>query len=475
MNDNRKDLLKNLPKVDRIFGDSRIKSLAGRYPKKMVMQEIRAYLKKLRTDLLADERIMEIPDYDSIVAGFTEHAQDRLQNSMKRAVNGLGIILHTGLGRAPLAEDAQRALMDVIAHYCTIQIDQETGKRGDRYAHIENLLRQITGAEAGLVVNNNAAATMLVLNTLAQGREVIVSRGELVEIGGSFRIPDVMKRSGAKLVEVGATNRTHLKDYMAALSEETGCILQVHMSNYTIIGFTKIVPLKELVACAHNHSLPMFHDLGSGAMVDFSRWGLPREPMVQDSIKDGADVVCFSGDKLLGGPQCGIIVGKKEYIDRMKKNQLSRALRCDKMTFAVLEATLRLFMDEAKLKKVHPVARMLTESADEVKKRCMGLKRRIKVLLGDKVRLRVVEDVSEAGSGSMSAEKIPSWALSIRPAAMSLDDLAHKLRLCNPPIFGRVHEDRYLLNCRTIRDDEVKFILKALERVFTIKKKQGRG
>ncbi len=464
---NKKELLKNLPKVDKIFIDSRLKSIIARYPKKLVMREIREYLKGIRTAILKDDTIDTIPDFDSLVEGFVEHAHDKLRNSLKRSVNGLGIILHTNLGRAPFPEDAQRALMDVVAHYCNIQITQDTGKRGDRYKHIESLLCEITGAEAAMVVNNNCAATMLVLNTLAKGKEVITSRGELIEIGGSFRIPSVMEQSGAILREVGTTNRTHLKDYEEALCEETGLVMQVHMSNYAIVGFTKVVPLIDLVKLAHKNNLPMFHDLGSGALVDYSRWGLPKEPTVQDSIKEGADVICFSGDKLIGGPQCGIIVGKKEYVDRMKKNQLSRAFRCDKMTFAVLETTLRLFMDERKLKSMHPVIRMLTESTEEVKKRCMSLKRRIKVTVGDKVKLRVVEDVSEVGSGSMSLEKLKSWAVSVKPTDRTLGDLAFQLRQCNPPIFGRVHEDRYLLNMRTIREDEVKFILKAFEKVFS--------
>ncbi len=472
MSNNKKELLKNLPKVDKIFTDSRVKPLVNRYPKKMVMAEIREYLKKMRSDILSGGETPPDLAYDTVVESFISHAQDRLQNSLKRAVNGLGIILHTGMGRASFAEDAQRALMDVVANYCTIQVDPATGKRGDRYAHVESLLCQITGAEAALVTNNNAAATMLVLNTLAEGKEVIVSRGELVEIGGSFRIPDVMERSGATLKEVGATNRTHMKDYTAALSEETGLILQVHMSNYAIVGFSKIVPAEELAELAHSNGMPFFYDLGSGALIDFARYGLDHEPTVQEAVQSGADAICFSGDKLLGGPQCGIVVGKKDIIQRMKKNQLARALRCGKMTFAVLEATLRLFMDERKLRKSHPVIRMLTESAEDVKKRCMGLKRRIKVSIGDKVRLRVVEDISEVGSGSMANNKVPSWALAVRPVDIPLELLSCKLRQCNPPIFGRVHEDRYLLNCRTIREDEIRFILKAFEKIFGPKEKK---
>ena len=471
MPNDRRELLKKLPKVDKLYRDPGMKHLAARYPKKMVMEEIRNCLKNYRDRILKQKNAPDDIAYDDIVNELVVRASARLQNSLKRAVNGIGVILHTALGRAPFAEDAQRALMDAVAHYCTIQIDQETGKRGDRYRHVENLLTQITGAEAALVVNNNAAATMLVLNTLAEGKEVIVSRGELVEIGGAFRIPDVMERSGAVLREVGTTNRTHLKDYKNAIDEETtGLILKVHQSNYAIIGFTKMVGCDELAKLAHENGLLLFDDLGSGALVDFSRWGLPSEPTVQESIKAGSDVICFSGDKLVGGPQCGIIVGKEEPITRMKNNQLSRAFRCDKMTFSVLEATLRLFLDEKKLVKSHPTIRMLLETPYEIKKRCMGLKRRIKVALGDKVQLRVMEDLSEVGSGSMSSKDLPTWVLSIKSKKMSPEDIAYHLRINNPPVYGRISEDRFLLDCRTIRNDETRFILQGLERAFGVKK-----
>ncbi len=470
MPNDRKELLKKLPKVDKVFRDPRVKPLSTRYPKKMVMEEIRNCLGKYRNKILKQTEIPITIEYNKIVEELIEDASIRLENSLKRVVNGIGVILHTALGRAPLAEDAQKSLMDVVANYCNIQIDQETGKRGDRYAHIENLIRQITGAQSAIVVNNNAAATLLVLNTLSRNKEVIVSRGELVEIGGAFRIPDVMERSGAILKEVGTTNRTHLKDYKNAINEETGLILKVHQSNYSIIGFTKMVELQELSNLAHDNGLLLFDDLGSGALVDFSRWGLPHEPTVQESLQAGSDVVCFSGDKLLGGPQCGIIIGKKEVVDKMKNNQLCRAFRCDKMTFAVLEATLRLFLDEDKLRKNHPTIRMLSEPAYEVKKRCMSLKRRIKVSIGSNVKLRVLEDVSEVGSGSMASSALPTWALSIRAQNISADELAQKLRNCNPPIFGRIKDDRYLLDCRTIRNDETKFILQGLEKIFKAKK-----
>lgn len=466
MDNKNKDLLKNLPKVDFLLGDPRIKPLIIRYPKRMVTEEIRRYLKDLRVKILESQNPETMLEYDTIVNKFVEHVEVRLQRGVKRAINGVGIILHTGLGRAPFCEQAQQALMDAVTNYCLLQIDQESGKRGERNKHVANLLCQITGAEAAIIVNNNAAATLLVLNTLASGKEVIVSRGELVEIGGSFRIPDVMARSGAKLVEVGTTNRTHLKDYEAALTPETGVILHVHKSNYAIIGFTKEVPLQELAELAHAKGLLLFDDLGSGALVDFSNYGLPKEPTVQESLKAGADIVCFSGDKLIGGPQCGIIIGKKEIVERVKKNQLVRALRCDKMTYAVLEATLQLFLDERVLLQSHPVIRMMTEPVYEIKKRCMALKRKIKVAVGEKAKLRLAEEQSEVGSGSLSTETIPTWALSIKIKDMTPDTLAMHLRLSNPPVFGRVKEDQFLLDCRTIRQDELNVIVKTIEQIL---------
>ena len=467
-------MLKSLPKVDRLLEDARIKALIRQHPRTMVVDGIREYLENIRQNILNAEAPSESVDYETIVEGFAEWAESALGKNLKRAVNGLGIILHTGLGRAPIAEAAQQALSDVVAHYSTLQIDRETGKRGDRYVHVENLLKKITGAESALIVNNNAAATLLILNTLAGGKEVIVSRGELVEIGGSFRIPDVMKRSGAKLVEVGTTNRTHLKDYVNAINTETGLILRVHQSNYRIEGFTKRVPLEELSSLTHSAGLPIVDDLGSGALVDLSRWNLPKEPTVQESVRGGADVVCFSGDKLLGGPQCGIILGKKDLIDKIKKNQLTRALRCDKMTYAVLEATLRLFLDEETLLERHPVLRMLTESRDAIKKRCQSLQKKLKAVLGSQVLVEIIQDVSEVGSGSLAAEVLPTWVLSIHMDEMSTEELARKLRLSDPPIFGRVKEDAVLLDCRTIRKDEFVFIIKAFRKIIGLQPEDKR-
>lgn len=467
MSQDKQNLLKILPGVDRVLEDTRIQRLTEKYPRALVVETIRQILNEIRNQILGNH--IESPKNEkSVLNDLIPRLEYMLQPGLRRAVNAMGIILHTGLGRAPLPESAQKNLMDVIAHYSTLQIDSETGKRGDRYRTVEKLLIQITGAEAGLVVNNNAAATLLILNTLAEGKEVIVSRGELVEIGGSFRIPDVMKRSGATLKEIGTTNRTHLKDYQNAITEETGCILKVHQSNYKMIGFTKQITIKELAPLARAHQLPLVDDLGSGALVDLSKWNLPKEPTVQDSVSHGADVTCFSGDKLIGGPQCGIIVGKKEIIDRMKKNPLTRALRCGKMTYAILEATLRLFIDEELLQNSHPVIKMLTEPVDQVKKRAQRLKRRLHDILGDNGIIEVRQDVSEVGSGSLAGYSLATWVVAIKSIHLSAENLAKNLRLSNPPIFCRVKGNQVLLDCSTIRKDELPMIQKAFKTVLTI-------
>jgi L-seryl-tRNA(Ser) seleniumtransferase len=458
---NPNTLLQQVPGVDRILTDPRIAKLVEFHPRQMVVEGIRDYLAALRKAIQRDTAGELTLSFDQIIEDLLHYLQQPLQYSLVPAVNGTGIVLHTGLGRAPFPESAQKHLADTARHYCTLQVDPETGKRSDRYRHVEKLLTTLTGAEAAIVVNNNAAATLLILNTLAGGREVIVSRGELVEIGGSFRIPDVMRRSGAFLREVGTTNRTHLKDYRGAVSPKTGLLLRVHQSNYRIVGFTKRIALEEMVALSREIEVPLVDDLGSGALVDLTRWGLPYEPTVQESVQAGADVICFSGDKLLGGPQCGIILGKKPYIDKIKKNQLTRALRCDKMTFAVLEATLRLFLDEEKLLKEHPVIRMLTETPDEIKKRCRSLYRKLSRTISDRADFSVIKDLSEVGSGSLAARELPTHALAVTVQSLSAENLAYQLRHAQPPIYGRIKDGQFLLDARTLRRDEFPHIVSA--------------
>ena len=466
MLENPNPLLKRLPKVDRLLGAPEIQPYLENAPQVLIVEAIRETLDALR-DAIRSGRATEADlAFETIVRSAAAACAEAAERSLRRAVNGVGIVLHTGMGRAPLAASAQAALADATAHYNTLQADRNTGGRGDRYVHVESLLCRLTGAEAALVVNNNAAATLLILNTLGEGQEVIVSRGELVEIGGAFRIPDVMRRSGARLREVGCSNRTHLKDYREAITADTGILLKVHQSNYRIIGFTKAVTIAELAELAHEHGILAVDDLGSGALVDLSRWGLPKEPMVQDSIAAGADAVCFSGDKLIGGPQCGLIVGKKVVIDRMKKNPLTRALRCGKLTFSVLEATLRLFLDEKRLLAENPSMRMLTEPLEEIKKRCQRLRRRLLALESERLIIDLVPDRSEVGSGSLAAVQLDTWAVGITLKGMAPDLLARKLRLGDPIVFGRIKDGRYLLDGRTLREDEYNLIRSALGRVL---------
>ncbi len=460
-------LLKKLPGVDTLLQQEAIAALLKDHSRAIILDVIRESLEELRQDIQNDRISQQQLELSTLTDEIMRRCRKALRPSLRRAVNGAGIVLHTGLGRAPYCAQAREALREATEHYCALQVDLATGKRGDRYEHVEKLLCRITGAEAALVVNNNAAATMLILNTLADGKEVIVSRGELVEIGGSFRIPDVMSRSGATLAEVGASNRTHLKDYSGAITEETALLLKVHQSNFRIIGFTKQVSIAELADLAHKHGLLAVDDLGSGALVDLSRWGVPKEPMAQESIKSGADVVCFSGDKLLGGPQCGIIVGKREPVEQMKKNQLVRALRCDKMTFAVLEATLRLFLDEERLLLDHPVLRMLTEPLDAVKKRAAALARGLRRIDHSHLTAEIIQDMSEAGSGSLAGYKLPTWGIALHVEGKSAAELAACLRLGEPPVLGRIQEEVFLLDCRTIRKDEFSLIRIAVENLIS--------
>ncbi|MDH5186125.1 MAG: L-seryl-tRNA(Sec) selenium transferase [candidate division WOR-3 bacterium] len=453
----QQERLRNLPSVDKVLSDLKIASLLEKVPRQIVLNTIRDYLENLRSQIVggSDKEF----DIESLAKTIEQHK--RL--SLRRAINGIGVVLHTGLGRAPLSKTAQAALIEVSENFSNLAIDLENGRRAERYFHVENLLRDITGAESALVVNNNAAATMLILNTLAENREVVISRGQLVEIGGAFRMPDVMKRSNAIMKEVGTTNRTHLRDYAAAINEKTGLIIRVHMSNYRIIGFTKEVSLEDLVALGRKHNIPVVDDLGSGAFIDLSKFGLPKEPMVQESIGAGADIICFSGDKLIGGPQCGIIVGKKQYIDAMKKNPLTRALRCGKLTYTALEATLRLFLDEEKLLKGHALLRILLKPINQMEKEAKSLYKKSQVLFGDEVQMTIKDSLSEIGGGSLATESMPTKVLAIKPKKISVEALAKKMRLYDPPVFGRIENDEYLLDFRTIRSDEIATIANALK------------
>ncbi len=373
------------------------------------------------------------------------------------AINGTGVILHTGLGRAVLPDTVREAMLN-MSGYCTIEVDIDTGKRGSRHEIVTESLCALTGAQAAAVVNNNAAAVMLILNALAREGDVIVSRGQLVEIGGSFRMPDVMAESGARLVSVGAVNNTTIDDYRDAITDDTTLLMAVHRSIFEVVGDVLDVPLDQLVARGGEADIPVVHDLGSGALVDLSRFGIQRETTVQDSIASGVSVVCFSGDKLLGGPQAGIIVGEFPYLDEIKSNPLMRALRVDKLTFAALSATLDLFNDLDMLPVRHPVIRMLAEPMEDVGLRAEALCGRLQTIFEDRITVSVESSTTEIGGGTMPSHQLPTRVVVLTPHAVSNHRVADLFRHQAPPVFGRLHRDRFLLDTRTLTQEHCDLI-----------------
>ncbi len=460
-----KEILRHIPSVDKVLNWQDVKNYLDTIEQHYVTMIIRYRIEEFRKRVVAGEKL----NIEQLKQSIIQELHDITHPYFCYAINALGIVLHTGLGRAPLSQGITDVMHSVSLGFSRLQIDEE-GRRADRYKKISRLLQILTGAEAGIIVNNNAAATLIVLNTMAKGKEVVVSRGQLIEIGGAFRIPEIMAQSRAIMREVGTTNRTHLKDYEGAINENTAALLRVHQSNYRIVGFTKEVPLDELVALGKKHNIPVIDDLGSGALIDFSRYGLPKEPMVQDSIKTGADVVCFSGDKLIGGPQCGIIVGTHKYIDVIKKNPLTRAMRCDKFTNAALEATLQLFlMKEDILMKKHSVFGILLKQLSNIKRHAKQCASSLKRQFGTRLEISVKEDVSEIGGGSLSTEQLPTYVVAIRPKKMAAGDLARALRKYRTPIYGRVSENTLLLDFRTVLRGEEKTIIQAFKDILSNK------
>ena len=459
----KKQLLSSLPKVDILLENEKIKKLCT-FSRNMTLESIRQVLDLYRSRILSGE--ISSLNVDDIVNDIVRHAENKSRPHLRRVINATGTVLHTNLGRSVLSKEAVNAVINASAGYNNLEFDLEKGIRGSRYSHVEEIICKITGAEAALVVNNNAAAVMLALSTLAKGKEAIVSRGQLVEIGGSFRIPAVMELSGAHLVEVGTTNRTHLYDYEKAINENTGVILKVHQSNYKILGFTEEVELKELIELGNKSAIPVIEDIGSGVFIDFSKYGLAYEPTVQKSLEDGVDIITFSGDKMLGGPQAGIIAGRKKYIDQMKKNQLTRALRIDKMTLAALEATLRLYIDESAAISKIPALKMLTVDQDTLRKNARKLSVMLKNRIGSLASIEVKNDYSQVGGGSMPLEKLNTYVVAVKPFNMSLDMLDYRLRTCDTPITARIFKDRMLFDVRTIFDNEYKIISDALSGIL---------
>jgi L-seryl-tRNA(Ser) seleniumtransferase len=400
----------------------------------------------------------------AVLAQAEELLQLATEPHLRQAINATGIILHTGLGRAVLPPGVVDSMMGELKGYCTLAVDRASGERAERDELVEYILTELTGAEAATVVNNNAAATMLALAALAAQKEVIVSRGQLIEIGGSFRLPEVMAQSGARLVEVGATNRTHLKDYQKAITENTAAILRVHPSNYRVVGFTSEVALRELAELARGRNLILMDDLGAGALVDLQPFGLPHEPTVRESIEAGADIVLFSGDKLIGAGQCGVIVGRKGLVEKLRKHPLMRAVRVDKTCLMVLERTLHLFRDPARLPREHPTYRMICTPPDALNSRAKKLAQLISAA-APKATIAIAESQAFLGSGSLPTDAIPSFVVTVSLPEISAAELARKLRLDRACVFGRIENDRVCLDVRTLTDEQVPAIAAAFGRV----------
>jgi len=461
-------ILSTLPSVDELLNHEVILDLMQSIPRKVIVNEIRKSIENCRKKILQlDETLLNTfeVNIDEMTHNIISNSYKFMSMNLREVINGTGTVLHTNLGRSLLSSTIKDEIWDVANGYSTLEIDVTTGKRGSRYSHVTEIIKFITGAEDALVVNNNAAAVMLTLSTMAKNKEIVVSRGELVEIGGSFRVPDVMEQSGAKLVDVGTTNKTHLWDYENAIGEDTAAFFKVHTSNYKILGFTESVSIKDLVVLGNKNNIPVIEDIGSGVLIDLQKYGLTHEPTVQESVEAGADIVTFSGDKLLGGPQAGIIVGKKRFIDKMKKNPLTRAFRIDKLTMAALEATLKLYLDEEVAIKTIPTLKMLTESFSSIMERANVLYKMIVAKELD-LEVNINKDYSEVGGGSLPLEKLPTCTITLKSKSISVSQLENRLRKYRMPIFTRVQDDRVIIDLRTIKEEQYEIIVQALVEVM---------
>lgn len=471
MDEHKKELLRNLPKIDEMMLRlERAKRFAG-VPREIVKEACRSVVEDLRGLILSergDGAALRLPTQEEAADRAATVIEGLGRHRLRRVINATGVILNTNLGRAPLCREAIERICEVAGGYSNLEYDLEKGERGLRYDHIRGLLCALTGAEDALVVNNNAAAVLLVLNSFSEGKEAIVSRGELIEIGGEFRIPEVMEKSGARLREVGTTNRTRLSDYEKAISPETGLILKVHTSNYRIVGFTEEADLPSLVELGKRRGLPVVDDLGSGCLIELDRHGLEREPTVRECIAAGADVVTFSGDKLLGGPQAGIILGKREAVERIRKNPLNRALRIDKLTLAALEATMIKYLRPAEALADIRVLRALTEPLAEVKRRARKLATMLRRALPEGFAIKIAAGVSMAGGGSLPTREIPTVLVGVRAAGLSAAALEEGLRRRATPIIARVADDEVLFDLRTLEREELAEIRAAFREIAAV-------
>ena len=467
-----------IPSVDEVISLTKVKMLYEITSHHNIVECIREVLDDLRNQIInltEDEVNLFHLSEDQLVQTIIKKVKENKVMSLRSVINATGVVLHTNLGRSLLSEEIKDALWSVACEYSTLEINVEIGKRGSRYDHVESLLCKLTGAESAMVVNNNAAAVTLILSALAKNKEVIVSRGELVEIGGSFRIPEVMEQSGAQLVEVGSTNKTHLRDYENAITEDTGALLKVHTSNYKILGFTQSVSSEELVQLAKKKNLPAFEDVGSGVLVDLTSYGFSAEPTVQSVVKTGMDLVSFSGDKLLGGPQAGVIVGKKEYIDLIKKHPLNRAFRIDKLTLVALEATLKIYDEGEGLFQRIPTLRMLTENKDVLQEKAIQLKDALQKSIGDFTTIHIEDSFSQVGGGALPLEKLPTYVVSLYSGKYSVNQLEQKLRNHKKPIFTRISKEKIYFDVRTIFQQDIDDIVETVKAIFSDLEKELGG
>lgn len=466
--EDKQRLLRRLPGIDRLISMVEAKPSFSAIPRAVLIRSARTAVDQLRETILAGDPgfAPETITEEAVFQRVIELARQTLASNLIRTVNATGVVVHTNLGRSLLCRQALENVAAIGGRYTNLEFDLKAGRRGSRYSAVEGLLCEISGAESALVVNNNAGAVLLCLETLARGKKVVVSRGELVEIGGSFRIPDVMAKSGGILTEVGTTNRTHLDDYQNAIDEDTALLLKVHKSNYQVIGFTAEVAPGDLAALGHKHRVPVVEDLGSGTFIDFSQYGIAREPTVQDSIAAGVDVVTFSGDKLLGGPQAGIIVGKKALVDKLKKNPLTRALRIDKMTLAALESTLQLYRQPEEAIDKIPTLRMLTLPFEFIDKKADELASRLTALKDPRIAVVKIKRPSRAGGGALPLEEFPSACVAVKIDGWSVNAVERFMRRHKPPIIGRIEENLFLMDLRTLQEDEFPIIEAAFEALF---------
>ena len=466
-------MLRAIPPVNEILGGDLIVEFIRKYGRTLVLEHIRTIIEGLKKIIFEDDEFcikfniyseQDVKDY--IDKSLAEMMESYEMHGLKRVINATGIVLHTNLGRAPLPLKAIESITEVSNGYSNLEYNLEEGKRGSRHSHIESAIRRITGAEDGMIVNNNAAAVFLCLNTFANQKEVIISRGEQVEIGGSFRIPDIITRSGSKMIEVGTTNKTHLADFENAISEDTAVLLKVHTSNYKVMGFTQEVALKDMVKLGNDNNLITMEDLGSGCLLDLSQFGIPYEKTVQDCVRDGADLVTFSGDKLLGGPQAGIIVGKKKWIDQLKKNPLARMVRCDKIIIAALRAVLDIYIEPDLAINNIPTIAMMTSKEEELQFRASLLQDSIFKELGNYCLTEIVDEWEEIGGGSLPGVMLKGKAVTLVPLKISINDVQNDLRKAKHPVICRISQDKLVFHVRTISDEEIPLVVESLKKAL---------